>query len=66
MIFPNDHLPPHVHVFKGGAEVRIELVDEPIVLSVEGGIGNKDLVKALNLVVDRQCEFLEKWREIHE
>ena len=66
MIFPNDHLPPHVHVFKGGAEVRIEMADEPIVLSVEGEIGNKDLVKALNLVVDRQCEFLEKWREIHE
>ena len=66
VIFPDDHSPPHVHVFKGGAEVRIELADKPIVLSVEGKIGNKDLVKALNLVIANQCELLEKWREIHE
>jgi hypothetical protein len=66
VIFPNDRLPPHVHVFKSGAEVKIELVSEPSVLSVEGKIGNKDLVKALNLVVEHQSELLEKWREIHE
>ena len=37
VIWPNDHLPPHVHVFKGNAEVKIELV-EPKVFSVEGKI----------------------------
>jgi hypothetical protein len=49
-----------------GAEVKIELGEEPSFLSIEGKIGNKDLVKALNLVVEHQAEFLEKWREIHE
>lgn len=66
VIFPNDHIPPHVHVFKGGAEVKIELGEEPSLLSIEGKIGNKDLEKALNLVVEYQTELLEKWREIHE
>ncbi len=67
VIFPNDHIPAHVHVFKSGAEVRIELGnDEPILLSIEGKIGSKDLAKALNLVVEYQIELLEKWREIHE
>jgi Domain of unknown function (DUF4160) len=66
VIFPNDHIPPHVHVFKSGAEVRIELGNEPTFLSVEGKIGNKDLAKALNLVVEHQIELLEKWKEIHE
>lgn len=65
MIFPNDHLPPHVHVFKSDAEVKIELV-EPKVFNVEGKIGNKDLAKALCLVIEHQVDLLEKWKEIHE
>lgn len=67
VIFPNDHIPAHVHTFKGGAEIRIDLGnDEPILLSVEGKISNKDLAKALNLVAEYRSELLEKWREIHE
>jgi hypothetical protein len=27
-IYFNDHLPPHVHVFKGGGQVRISLGSE--------------------------------------
>jgi hypothetical protein len=65
MIFPNDHLPPHVPVFKSDAEVKIELV-EPRVFNVEGKIGNKDLAKALSLVIEHQVDLLEKWKEIHE
>jgi Domain of unknown function (DUF4160) len=41
VIWPNDHLPPHVHVFKSDAEVKIALI-EPSVFSVEGKISNKD------------------------
>lgn len=65
IIWTNDHLPAHVHVFKNDAEIKIELV-EPRVFSVEGKIGNKDLAKALSLVVEHQVELLEKWKEIHE
>ena len=65
VIWPNDHLPPHVHVFKSDAEVKIELV-ELRVFNVEGKISNKDLAKALNLVSEHQVELLEKWKEIHE
>lgn len=65
VIFPNDHIPPQVHVFKSGAEVKIELV-EPKVFNVEGKISNKDLAKALSLVIEHQVELLKKWKEIHE
>ena len=65
VIWPNDHLPPHVHVFKREAEVKIALL-EPIVFNVEGQISNKDLVKALNLVIEHQIELLKRWKEIHE
>ena len=65
VIWPNDHLPPHIHVFKGDAEVKIELV-EPRIFNVEGKISNKDLAKALSLVIEHQVELLKKWKKIHE
>jgi Domain of unknown function (DUF4160) len=64
VIFTDDHMPPHVHIFKSGAEVKIELI-EPKIIKVEGKISSKDVVRAYDLVVDRQLEFLEKWEEIH-
>jgi type IV secretory pathway TrbF-like protein len=35
------------------------------IVKVEGKISSKDVVKAYDLVVDRQLEFLEQWEEIH-
>jgi hypothetical protein len=69
VIYPNDHLPSHVHVFKGSGEVRIELGDEesdPGLMTITGQISNKDVVKALYLVQENQAKLLAKWREIHE
>jgi Domain of unknown function (DUF4160) len=44
VIYPNDHLPSHVHVFKGSGEVRIELGNEesdPSLMSITGQISDK-------------------------
>jgi hypothetical protein len=67
VIYPNDHLPSHVHVIKGDGEVRINLGDEktaPDLLSIIGKISDKNVAKALYLVKDNQFELLTKWREI--
>jgi Domain of unknown function (DUF4160) len=69
VIYPNDHVPSHVHVFKGSGEVRIELGDEesdPSLMSITGLISDKDVAKALYLVKENQAKLLAKWREIHE
>jgi Domain of unknown function (DUF4160) len=69
VIYPNDHLPSHVHVFKGSGEVRIELGNEesdPRLMTITGQISDKDVVKALYLVKENQAKLLAKWREIHE
>lgn len=69
VIYLNDHLPSHVHVFKGSGEVRIELGDEelnPSLMSITGQISDKDVAKALYLVTENQANLLAKWREIHE
>jgi Domain of unknown function (DUF4160) len=68
VIYPNDHLPSHVHVFKGSGEVRIELGDEeldPSLMSITGQISDKDVVKGLYLVKENQAKLLAKWRKIH-
>ncbi len=69
VVYPNDHIPSHVHVLKGSGEVRIDLGSEkipPSLMSVIGDISNKDIFKALDLVTKHQIELLSKWSEIHD
>jgi Domain of unknown function (DUF4160) len=68
VIYLNDHLPPHVHIFKGGGEVRIEMGNEkalPKLMSISGQINDKDVSQAWYLVKEHQAELLAKWRKIH-
>jgi hypothetical protein len=68
VIYPNDHIPAHVHVIKGGGEVRIDISTEitaQSLMGVEGKISDRDVVKALALVKEHHLELLGKWREIH-
>jgi hypothetical protein len=71
VIYPNDHLPAHVHVIKGDGEVRVNLGCEepfsrPSLISVMGKISDRDIVKALFLVSEHQPQLLAKWSEIHD
>jgi hypothetical protein len=67
IIYPNDHSPPHVHVFKGGAEVLIFLGDSNALPSFREnrGMRRKDALKAIHICRDRQEELLRSWEQIH-
>ncbi|MGI0484525.1 DUF4160 domain-containing protein [Pantanalinema rosaneae CENA516] len=68
VIYPNDHLPRHVHVFKADGEVIIQLgsdTEAPLIDQVYGDISNKNIAKALQLVQIHQMKLLAAWREIH-
>jgi Domain of unknown function (DUF4160) len=70
VIYPNDHIPAHVHVVKGSGEVRIDLGSIeaeilPSIMSISGKISDKDVVKALRLVAEHQSELLDEWGKIH-
>lgn len=68
VIYLNDHLPSHVHVLKGSAEVKINLGTEeaaPSLIEILGSISDKDVVKALYLVKEHQAELRAQWRKIH-
>lgn len=67
-IYPNDHLPAHVHVFKAGGEALINLLGEngcPEFISVSSGMSDRDAIKALEIVEANQIQLLEKWKEYH-
>lgn len=68
-IYPNDHLPAHVHVIKSGEEAKINLGGEnesPELLSVTSGMSRKDTKKALEIVTANQSELRKKWQSYHE
>lgn len=73
-IYPNDHIPAHVHIFKGRKndanqrEIKINIgseVEPPTLVSANDKIKNKDLVAALRLVANNQEMLLNKWQKIH-
>jgi hypothetical protein len=67
IIFPNDHPPPHVHVFRDGVVVIVTLGNDetpPAVWKVRK-MRPPDIVRALRIVGRNQAEFLNRWSEIH-
>lgn len=69
VIYPNDHLPKHVHVFKNDGELKINpnpVGELPEIISGLRTMGKKDGRKAFRLVVEYQAELLEMWDKYHD
>ena len=73
-IYPNDHLPAHVHVFVGRKtsrnqpDIKINLGSEeqaPKLVSIDSSISDRDAINARKLVAEHQEEFLTKWYQYH-
>ncbi|MCC5611656.1 DUF4160 domain-containing protein [Nostoc sp. CHAB 5834] len=67
VIFKDDHEPAHVHVYYGGAEVKIALgIKRGSPENIRNyGMRMSDVRKALKMVTAQQPLLLEKWKEIH-
>jgi len=67
VIWLNDHPPPHVHVFSGEAEAKIELgeTDGYPRLIENRRMRRNDLAKALKCVFEHRSMLLQKWSEFH-
>jgi hypothetical protein len=66
-IYPNDHIPRHVHVVSPDSEAKIVIPDENgRAFVIENyGFSSKDLKKAVALVQQNQARLLKKWNEYH-
>jgi hypothetical protein len=66
MIYPDDHRPAHVHIYKSGVVV-ISLNNRRTLPSVREVIGmsRKDVRDALLLVIEHKKLLVKEWRKIH-
>ena len=64
-IYTDDHLPPHIHVFKAGSELIIFIDGDKPTIRRNKGMDAKMARKALSLVVKYQEQALKVWEEIH-
>ena len=69
VIYPNDHLPPHVHVVDGDKHAKVTLPREqpdehPRVVEVHG-FSRVELARILEAVDVASPELRKDWRRIH-
>ena len=64
VVYPNDHLPAHVHVLGPGWIVVVNL-QGPKVREVVGPCARRDARRVLDLAVEHRAVLLEAWRRFH-
>ena len=65
VIFPDDHDPPHVHVFHGGETCKIYLAGPRVAEKPRCSLSVANLRKALRLVRDNRARLLDEWENLH-
>jgi hypothetical protein len=67
VIWPDDHEPPHVHVFRAGRELIINLgvTDQLPYVRDNYGMRRNDQNIALLVVAANKRIFWERWKEIN-
>ena len=63
-IYTFDHPPPHVHVAKAGAIVRIDLATHAVT-EIVGAISDRDVKRAERLVAQHAQKLKKEWTKIH-
>jgi hypothetical protein len=63
-IYTFDHPPPHVHVAKAGAIVRIDLATHTVT-EIVGAISDRDVKRAERLVAQYSKTLKKEWTKIH-
>jgi hypothetical protein len=65
VIYTDDHEPAHVHVFGDGEMKIVIAASDGFPLAVWSvGMKRADRRKAMDVMLERQAEFLARWREI--
>ena len=63
-IYTLDHPPPHVHVWKAGAVVKIDLATREVI-EIVGAISDRDVKRAERLVAEHAGRLKREWKRIH-
>ena len=63
-IYTLDHPPPHVHVAKAGAVLKIDLATSHVV-EIVGTISDREVKRAEGLVAKHAQLLIKEWTKIH-
>jgi hypothetical protein len=63
-IYTLGHPPPHVHVHKAGAVLKVDLATAEVVRIV-GAISDRDVKRAEHIVRKHTAVLKEAWRRLH-
>ncbi|MEI7843808.1 MAG: DUF4160 domain-containing protein [Gallionellaceae bacterium] len=63
IIWPDDHEPPHIHVFKGAGEAKVSIDKPRLVFLI--GLSKQEARFILNTVIEHQKTLLKEWEKIH-
>ncbi len=64
-IYPNDHLPAHVRIFKAEGQAKIDIESELPTIIEMSAMSKKDVKRMMIIVVGHRAELLAHWRELH-
>jgi hypothetical protein len=67
IIWPDDHEPPHVHVFKGDGEAKIQIGNSeqaPAFVTIYG-LTKREAKFIWSIVAEHQEKLLDAWEKIH-
>jgi hypothetical protein len=62
VIYTADHEPPHAHVV-GEGEARIDIINLSVI--TQGGMSDRDVRRAVEVIEANQQLFLDTWRKYH-
>lgn len=63
-VYTHDHPPPHVHVAKSGAIVKIDLISG-LATEIDGEIADHEVKRAELLVREHETRLYNAWVKIH-
>lgn len=64
VLWPNDHIPPHVHIFGPGYAARIGLDD--LAVMEESGKPSATVARAMDWIARNQREIEAAWDRLRE
>ena len=64
-MYPDGHDPPHVHVWKGGRQVKIDL-ETMDVISASHKFNNREIRQIVNLLREHESLLLSVWAQLQD
>ena len=64
-MYPDDHDPPHVHVWKGGRQGKIDL-ETMDVISMSHRLNSREIGQIVNLLREHESLLLSVWERLQD